>query len=311
MLYLTTRNKADSFTAYKVLRSASAPDGGQFLPMQIPVLTDIQLAALEQMTFGETTAFMLNLFFGTQLTGWDVDFAIGRQAMSLADAGHRVSVAETWHNPAGSHNYMVNRLYTLALGESAGTRMPSLWFYTVIDIAVLFAAHSKYCRMDIYQFDLALQTGDLQLLLALRYAQKMGLPTGKILLGCQEGDGLWEFISYGDYSTSRNNLPSGMEALLWLEFGSAITAEYLKAVEKRGIYKLPIMQLDQLRDGVFVAVVGDGRAKDVASGVLRTTGYKMDQSTARAFGAMQDYRSKFGDKRDTLLFARNRTENKR
>ena len=311
MLYLTTRNKADSFTAYKVLRSASAPDGGQFLPMQIPVLTDIQLAALEQMSFGETTAFMLNLFFGTQLTGWDVDFAIGRQAMSLTDVGYRVSVAETWHNPAGNHNYMVSRLYTLALGESAGGRTPNLWFYTVIDIAVLFAAHCKYCQRDIYEFDVAIQTGDLQMLLALRYAQKMGLRTGKILLGCQDGDSLWEFVSYGDYSTGRKDLPSGMEAVLWLEFGPSVAGDYLKISEKRGIYKLNPVQLEQFRDGIFVAVVGDGRAADVASGVLRTTGYQMDQSTARAFGAMQDYRSKYGDKRDTLLFAHNRTEKKR
>lgn len=274
------------------------------MPMQVPVLTDVQLAALEQMSFGEATAFMLNLFFGTQLTGWDVEFAVGRQAVTLADAGHRVCVAESWHNPAGNHNYMVSRLYTLALGESAMGRVPSLWFRVVIDIAVLFASHGKYCRRDIYEFDIALQTGDLQQLLAVRYAQKMGLPMGRVILGCMDGDGLWEFISYGDYSTARKDVPAGLEGLLWLEFGPEAAEAYRCVVNKRGTYKLSPSRLEQLRDGIFVAVIGEGRTVDVASGVLRTTGYQMEKNTASAFGALQDYRAKFGGKRDTLLLAR-------
>ena len=78
MLYLSTRSKADSFTAYRVLHSDAAPDGGMFLPMQLPVQNDADLAAFAQMNFGEAAAAVLNLFFGTKLSGWDVDFAVGR-----------------------------------------------------------------------------------------------------------------------------------------------------------------------------------------------------------------------------------------
>ena len=56
MLYLSTRNKADSFTAHRVLHSAAAPDGGMFMPMQLPVQTDAVLAEFEQMSFGEAVA---------------------------------------------------------------------------------------------------------------------------------------------------------------------------------------------------------------------------------------------------------------
>ena len=304
MLYLTTRNKADSFTAYKVLRSESAPNGGQFLPMQLPVLTDYQLAALEQMSFGETAAFMLNLFFGTKLTGWDVDFAVGRQAMILKDVGHRVMVTESWHNPAGKHDYMVSRLFALALGEKYPPIKPSLWFCAVIDIALLFASHAKMCQSGICAFDIAMESADLQMLFALRYAQKMGLPLGRIIMGSIDGDGLWEFISYGDYPTGRKVLPSGMEALLWLEFGTDLAQEYLATVNRHGIYKLSPVHLTKFRDGLFITVVGDGRAEDVAAGVMRTNGYSMDRSTARAFGALQDYRSKMGEKSTTMLYSR-------
>ena len=107
MLYLSTRNKADSFTAYKVLHSAVAPDRGMFMPMRLPVQDDIALAAYERMSFGETTAAILNLFFGTELKGWDVDFAVGRQAMELVSAGYKVFMAESWHNPARNHTSVV------------------------------------------------------------------------------------------------------------------------------------------------------------------------------------------------------------
>jgi len=303
LLYLTTRNKADSYTAHRVLRSEVAPDGGQFLPMQLPVLTDVQLAALEQMSFGEAAAFTMNLFFGTQLTGWDVDFAIGRQVMDLVPIGHRVSVAESWHNPGGSHTYMAQRLYALALGEKIPARRPSLWFYTCVDIAVLLGAYGKFCRKEIYEFDVAVETGDLQMLLALRYAQKMGLPVQKIILGSLDGDGLWEFLSYGDYHTGHKTLPSGLESLIWLEFGPDEAKRYLQTGQTRGIYKLSPVQLELFRNGTFVAVVGDGRAADMAASTQRTAAYSMETDTARAFGALQDYRAKTGENRNTLLFS--------
>ena len=76
MLYLSTRSKTDSFTAYRVLHSDCAPDGGMFMPMQIPVQDDVALASFERMNFGEAIASILNLFFGSQLSGWDIDFAV-------------------------------------------------------------------------------------------------------------------------------------------------------------------------------------------------------------------------------------------
>ena len=82
-MYLSTRNKTDSFTAHRVLHSGNAPDGGMFLPMQIPELDEFVLSDYEHMSFSEVTASILNLFFGTNLSGWDVDFAVGRQAVEL------------------------------------------------------------------------------------------------------------------------------------------------------------------------------------------------------------------------------------
>lgn len=305
MLYLSTRNKADSFTAYRVLHSDEAPDGGMFFPMNLPVQDDIALASFEQMTFPETAATILNLFFGTNITRWDVDFAVGRQALDLVSAGYKISLAESWHNPAGTHEYLCNRLFCLVRGEKFTTDTPNLWFQTVIDIAILFGVYGKFARQEIYEFDVAVETGDMMLLLAIRYAQKMGLPVRNIILGCIDGDGLWEFVSYGNYQTSRKSELAGLEALLWLEFGYGEVRKYCTAIQKRQQFRLNGLSFEQFRGGMFATVVGENRVQNVVDSTMRTNNYQMEKSTARAFGALQDYRAKTGVNKNTLLFARN------
>lgn len=305
MLYLSTRNKADSFTAYRVLHASAAPDGGMFVPMQLPVQDDIALATFERMSFGESTAAILNLFFGTKLTGWDVDFAVGRQALDLVSAGYKISLAESWHNPTGTHKYFLKRLYCLVRGEKYTPDDPNLWFQTVVNIAILFGVYGKYCRQEIYEFDVAVESGDMLLLLAVRYAQKMGLPIRKVILGCLDGDGLWEFVSYGNYQTNRKERVLGFETLLWLEFGYDETQKYASAVSERRQYRLNELKFKQFRSGLVAAVVGDKRVSNIIDSTMHTNNYRMESSTARAFGALQDYRAKTGINKNTLLFARN------
>ena len=305
MLYLSTRNKADSFTAHRVLHSSAAPDDGMFMPMRLPVQSDINLAAFEQMTFGETAATILNLFFGTQLTGWDVDFAVGRQALDLVSAGYKISLAESWHNPTGTHAYLLQQLYALVRGEKYVYDSPNLWFQTAVNIAILFGVYGKYSKQEIYEFDIAVETGDLLLLLAIRYAQKMGLPVQKVILGCLDGDGFWELISYGGYQTNRKERMMAFEALLWLEFGYSEAENYRTSVQSGQQYRLGASKFEQFRNGLFAAVVGDNRVKNIIDSTMRTNYYQMESSTARAFGALQDYRAKYGISKNTLLFARN------
>lgn len=305
MLYLNTRNKADSFTAHKVLHTKSLADGGLFVPMNLPTLDDISLASFEQMGFGEAAACIFNLFFATKLSGWDVDFAVGRQVLDLVSAGYKVCLAESWHNPAGAHEYLVQKLHQLVTGERCAAQDVNMWFRTTVDIAILFAVYGKYCRQEIYEFDIAVETGELQQLLAVRCAQKMGLPIRKIILGSIDGDGVWEFFSHGGYQGNRKYSPVALEALLWLEFGYGEATEYASSMDRRSIYKLNDVRLAMFKHGVFATVVGDNRAANIVESTIRTNNYQMELSTARAFAALQDYRAKTGENKNTLLFARN------
>lgn len=305
MLYLSTKNKADSFTAYKVLHSSAAPDGGMFMPMQIPVQNDFSLAQFEQMSFGEAAATVINLFFGINLSGWDVDFTVGRQAVDLVSIGHKISITESWHNPTGLHSYLTQRLYNLALGDRLNKAQPNSWFAIAVKIAVLFGIYGKCCRREIYEFDVAVDAADWQMLLAVRYAQKMGLPVRKIILGCTDGDGLWNFLSYGDYTADKKERNVGFEALLWLETGYEEVNRYHLSLQNKLTYRLNPLRLAQFRKDFFGTVVGDRRVNDIMESTVMTTQYQMDTNTARAFGALLNYRAKTGENKNTLLFAQN------
>ena len=86
MLYVTTREKYDAFTAPRTLAGDCGPDGGRFLPFQIPVFSTEEIYALKEKSFGQCVSEMLNRFFSTRLTPWDVEFSVGRHPVKIATA---------------------------------------------------------------------------------------------------------------------------------------------------------------------------------------------------------------------------------
>ena len=79
MLYLTTSSNCESYTAAKTLTVDTAPDGGLFVPFQIPKLTANDLHGKTQ---AEIIAYVLSLFFRTKLTKADVETCIGTDGIS-------------------------------------------------------------------------------------------------------------------------------------------------------------------------------------------------------------------------------------
>ena len=81
MLYITTRNKFDTYTVHKANQSDRGPDGGLYLPFRMPELTKEQIKAFAQQPFCQRVADLLNQFFGTQLTAWDVELYGGKNTV--------------------------------------------------------------------------------------------------------------------------------------------------------------------------------------------------------------------------------------
>jgi len=80
VLYVTTRDSNDPQTAYKTLHNNVASDGGCYIPFRLESFTPEYLAALKDKSFGQAIADILNYFFSVSISGWDVDFCIGRNA---------------------------------------------------------------------------------------------------------------------------------------------------------------------------------------------------------------------------------------
>ena len=102
MLYVTTRNNRDAFTAQRALTENRGPDGGLYLPFREPSFSPEELTELLEQPFNQCVAQVLNLLFRKGLTAWDVDFAAGKNPVRLKELGQRIFVAEAWHNPRWS-----------------------------------------------------------------------------------------------------------------------------------------------------------------------------------------------------------------
>lgn len=309
MLYVSTRDRTDSFTAYRALQEEKAPSGGLFVPHRLPDLNE-SVQSLMGESFGENVARVLNCFFSTSLTGWDVDFLVGRHPLRLVMMNHRLVVAELWRNHAQKYDFLEESLYKKLSGTVM--KMPTDWARIAIRIAVLFGIFSELHRQGIDQVDIAVATGDFSVPMAVWYAREMGLPVGKIICGCNENGAVWDLIHRGEFSTGASlvktqypamdhSCPASIERLIYSVLGLKEAQRYVSVCNRRGTYQLDEESLQMLSDGLAASVVSGKRTRDVIKSIYRTSGYIVDGYTATSYGSLQDYRSRTGESRLTLL----------
>lgn len=315
MLYVSTRNTIDSYTAYRALHEDHAPDGGMFVPFHLPQMTAEELDALKEKSFSETVAQILNLFFSKHLNGWDVEFCIGRYPFKLEALGQRIAVAELWHNPENTFSYTVKCLYEKLCARESVTAVPPPWVRIAVEIAVLFGLFGELFRQGIKSADVAVTAGDFLCSISVWYARRMGLPINCIICGCNEKGGIWDFVCRGEFATGmssdRTDLSEsdvsqleGLEYLIHGALGTAEVGRYLDVFAGHGTYLLTEEALSILNQGLFAAVIGANRVDSVISSVYRTNAFVIDPLTAVSYGALQDYRARTGENRYTLLLAR-------
>ncbi len=311
MLYATTRNKTETYTANPTLHRDFSGDGGLFVPFKLPVIGKADREILK--TFGENVAYVLNLFFGSNLTGWDVDCIVGRSAMCLKPVSRRVLVAELWNNPQSSYSYIEACLYQKLCAGQPENKTP-LWPQIAIRIAVLFGVTSQIDPTDREQLDVAVSTGDFSQVMAVWYAKKMGLPVRKILCICNENSGPWDFLHRGELNTAAPVIetstplldtanPLCLEMLIYETLGQGEAVSYAEVSQKGGLYRVRPDMLPRLNNTMFASVVGDSRIESVIGNVYRASGYVLDAYGASVYGGLQDYRAKAGESNLTLLLS--------
>lgn len=302
MLYVSTRNRMDSYTAYRALHEDLAPDGGMFLPFRLPQFSKEEVLLFRNRSFGDNVAEILNLFFSAKLTGWDVEFCCGRYPIKLIELNRRLIVVESWHNTAASYAYMEQAL-NARLCADANMQHISSWAQIAISIAYLFAIWGSCQFTDIDQpLDIAVDATSSAAPTAAWYARKMGLPIGTIICGCVGSSAAWDLIHRGELSGSvPDGERRGLEQLVYMTLGRNEAEKFAAAGTQNRPYQIPEDSLDTLNSGLSVAVVSKDRITSVISNFYRSNHYVLDTSAAVAFAALQDHRSRNGESNQTII----------
>ncbi len=304
MLYVTTRDSNDVFTAYKTLCNPSGPDGAPYIPFQQVTFTKEQILSLKDKSFGFCVAEILNLFFSARLDAWDVDFTIGRHPLKLVPMSHRIIVGEIWNNPEWDFSRFVRNLRGRILGIADTDDYPTAWSWIAVRIAVLFGVFGELFRVGLAasdgMVDIAVSAGDFTAPMAAWYARQMGLPIGNIVISCAEQDAIWELFYHGEMQTKAHP-PKELERLVHGTLGEAEGKRFASAVDNGDVYMITQEQALALRTGLFCAVVSTKRTESVIRNIYRTNTYLLSPASALAYGGLQDYRAATNETGPALL----------
>ena len=295
MLYVTTRNDQEVYTAQHVL-TQEWNDSSLYLPFRFPKLSD-DLNKLREASFNQRIASLLNMFFSTKLSGWDIDFTVGRYPVRLADLSHRIILAEFWHNLQWKYDYLEKRLAELLPCERTES---DSWTQIAIRMAILGSAILERNESKSDKVDIAAASGDFSLSISAWYLRKMGFPIGNVICCCADNNQLWELSCLGQMKTDWD-LPVNLERLVHDCGGQREAAQYASVCETGGIYSASEETLRNLRSGLYVSVVSGDRQKTIIPNVFRTYDYILSSESALTYSGLMDYRTKTGITRPVLV----------
>lgn len=316
MLYVTTRSDRDAYTANHVMLSERAPDGGQFVPMAPPYLGQSALKAAAERSFHENVASMLNQFWDSDLTGWDIDLHIGKLPVNFRDLNSRTMVAEIWHNPDLSFPEISRKLFHLVAPGSV--EEPGQWFEMTLRIAHIFGIFAILAARGLVSgekpLDVAVPSFDFQYPMALWYARSWGLPIGRIICACNENNAPWGLLHQGEIRTDMNlrrtytaacdqAVPAGLERLIYATLGQEEVQRFARTLERRRMYTLTAAQQLAMRAGISVCVVSQRRMEFMIPNLFQPDRWCPDPYTAMAYTALVDHRSHSGETGKALLIS--------
>ena len=310
MLYVTTRNNGDIFTASHPLNKNRAEDGGAYVPFKLTRMDGEFLREMGQQPFNHRIAAVLNLLFGTQITGWKLDFAIGRQAVRLRNMPHRVMLGQMWHNSDGDFDTLCDDVVKLLRKEEGVTE----WAEIATRMACLTALVADVGLDDRGVVDVAVPSGNFSAAMAAWYCRAAGLPIGNIIVGCCENAALWDLICKGELRTGQiavntitplcdEVVPRNLERLIFACGGNREVERYLDACRKGEWYYPGNDVLKHMRKGLHIRVVGEKRVVFTIPNVYTANAQILGPYDALAYSAVLDYRAATGENRPALILS--------
>ena len=309
MLYVTTGNNQEVFTNYHVRTENRGMDGGLFVPLKLPRFSPEELNRLREMSFGHRISEILNLFFSEKLTGWDVEFSIGRYPVRMEQLAHKIIMAETWHNPDWHYKRMEKNLTELLC---AGTNISGNWVSVAIKMSVFAGIFGSSEMFDQGPVDIAVVSGDFTDPISAWYLRKMGFPVGNIICCCNENNQIWDLLCNGQMHTNSISLstivpeadislPENLERLIFDCGGTDEAKRFKNCCRAGSVYAVSETMLQNLRQGLLSCVVSSDRVRNTIPNVFKSHKYLLSPSSALAYSGMLDYRSKTGITRTAVI----------
>lgn len=317
MLYTSTRNKNDTYTAQRALCQDRADDGGLFVPVQIPECSRQEIIKLLQLPSNDVIAKVLNVLFGTTMAGRDVEFLAGKEIFRMREINYRITIGELWRNPEGEFSRTV-RILSQHLCADKDAKEPTLWARTAVTIAMIFAMFTELSyktEADLERRqDVVVLSGDFVTPMAAWYARKMGLPIGAIICCCNDNGSVWDLLQRGqmkmdaplvETNTPRCDvqMPTGFEWLLYETLGQEAVADFVAACDRGGLYEISQTGYPTLHQGMFGFVVGEQRLLDIIPNVYSATGYVLCPYSALTYSGLMDYRAMTGENGSALMIS--------
>lgn len=306
MLYISTRNSSNTYTASVATKADRSVDGGRFVPFKLPELDLAEIKKFKDMSFNQGMAEILNIFFASNLSGWDIDFIIGKNTFRKVSMNHKIIVSELWHNTGSEFSCTVEQIQTKLFPESC-CKTPSNWMQTAVRVATLFAVYSQLHLEKLLPrddaFDLVVPAEDMLWPISALIAKQMGLPVKSVVFACCEDNSLWDLVYKGTFSTANlsADLLAGVETVVYYMLGAQESARFREACEAERSYS--VEDPEQLPVFLHCTVAGGNRIQGEINSIFRNNGYITDPSGAIGFSGVKDYRAKTGNGRVTILLS--------
>lgn len=313
MLYVTTRNDQETFTAQHILKHDRGPDGGFFVPFHCPDFSKTEINNILNLPFDQCMAQVLNRLLGTNLTGWDVSFYTGRYPIRIKKLGYRALIAEGWHNPGWSYAGLVQNLVPLL--NCSDRQDASDWLKIAVAAGVYAGICSEIYKQEYAQpLDIVTVSGDFTSPIGAWYTKGLGFPIGNILCCCNENGNLWDLIANGQMRTDGVSIPTetpqadivipaGLEHLIYGCGGVSEVERYLVACQQGKMYVPSDLVLEKLRSDIYVSVVSSQRVKETIPRVYASRDYLLSPYDALCYCGLSDYRARFGETAPAVIFS--------
>lgn len=293
--------------------------GGQYVPKDNICLAASQVEELNKLPFRDCAAAVLNHLLNTNLSGWDIDFSVGRTPARLAAVGQKIVIGEFWHNSEGLFSTTVHNL-----AEALEVNGENTWLEIAVRCAFICASLAELKRSGAAEqgVDIAVPASELTEAASAWYAREMGFPIRRILCCCNENNSFWELLHNGQIRTDAVavatelpladvQVPRELERILWHLDGQGACASFLECCRMGKAYVLTT-ELSQKLNAVFgTAVVGKRRISDTISGLYGSSGYILSPYAAMCFAGLEDDRAAIGEQFPALILSERSPEKDR